>query len=288
MRILAIDLGGTRLKAGLVSDGAVVEETVVPAPADGSAAALADAFLHAAADRNIDAAALCVPGLVGDDGIVASLPGKHAGIEGQDLPALLRETLGVSRSLVVNDAIAYATGETSAGAGAGAARVVVVTIGTGVGVTVLDRGRPVGSGPLGGGTLGGFIPIGEPDGSLDSNGTAGTIEARCAARRLAEACGARSVEDAYAAIARDEAAARAGLERYRTDLARALVALAHAHAPERIVVGGGPIVPGNPLLPGLEELVTPQLFAGYRVEVRAAVLGDRAALLGLAHLAEVA
>lgn len=286
-RVLAIDLGGTRIKAGLLVDGSLVEQRIAPAPADGSREAVLAAIDGVASGWSVEAAGLCVPGLVDEDGIVASLPGKHAGIEGLDLPEVLRDVVGVERAVVVNDAIAYATGEAVRGAGAGARRVVVVTIGTGVGVTVIDRGAPVTRGLVGGGILGGFIPISastEPP--LDSNGTAGTIEALCSARQLAERCGLERVEDAYAAIAAGDAAARSGLATYREDLVRALVALAHAHAPDRIVLGGGPITSDNPITPGLEERVAQRLFAGYRVELRIAALGDAAALFGLAQLVE--
>jgi len=216
---------------------------------------------------------------------VVSLPGKHAGIEGIDLPALLREALDVRTAVVVNDAVAYATGESVCGAGRGFDRVVVVTIGTGVGVTVIDDGEPVTRGVVGGGILGGFIPISERiDGPADSIGRPDTIEALCAARRIAEACGTQSVEDAYGAYARSEDRARAGVDAYRTHLARALTALASAHAPGCIVLGGGPMTPGNPVTPGIEAMVNERLFGSYRVAIRTAELADTAALVGLEHL----
>lgn len=287
MTVLAIDLGGTRLKSGVVDAGRLVEPRIEPAPADGTAETLEEAIRRCAADRSFDSVGLSVPGLVDADGIVVSLPGKHDGIEGLDLPALLRRVTGAGRVLVVNDAIAYATGEAIHGAGAGVSRVVVATIGTGVGVAVIEHGAPVTRGVAGGGILGGSIPISErSDGPLDSNGRPGTIEALCAATRLAEACGASGVEEAYAAIERDDPAAIAGLRGYREHLVRALVALAHAHAPERIVLGGGPMILGNPVTPGLEDAVNDRLFGSYRVELRLAALGDTAALLGLGHLTE--
>jgi len=157
-------------------------------------------------------------------------------------------------------------------------------------VTGIAGGHPVTKGVLGGGLVGGFIPISErTDGPLDSNGRPDTIEALCAAQRIVDyavdAGGAFArPEDVYAADLAGDASARAGIERYRTHLARALVALASAHAPGCIVVGGGPIVAGNPLLASMEEIVNQRLFGTYKVALRAAALGDDAAPIGLAHM----
>lgn len=291
MKVLAFDLGGTRLKAGVVADGVVQGSVTIEAPADGARSSIEGALRAIAAELlggdACEAAALCVPGLVDEHGVVASLPGKHAGIEGLDLPDVLRASLRVPRAVVVNDAVAYATGEAIAGAGRGCGRVVVVTIGTGVGVTVIERGAPVTRGTIGGGILGGFIPISErTEGPVDSIGRPDTIEALCAAQRIAEACGTATVEESYAAYARGDEGARAGVAAYRSHLARALVALAGAHAPDCIVLGGGPMTPDNPITPGLDEVVNARLFGSYRLTLRLAELGDTAALIGLAHLVE--
>lgn len=285
MRVLALDLGGSRLKAGLILDGLLEEHRIETAPADGTRAAIEAAVATISLGWSFDAVGVCVPGLVDASGTVVSLPGKHAGIEGLDLVGILREMTGATRITIVNDAIAYATGEAVAGAGRGAERVVVVTIGTGVGVTVIQRGAPITTGTVGGGILGGFIPISErSDGPTDSIGRPDTIEALCSAARLAEACGAASVEAAYEAFSRGDAAARTGIETYRAHLVRALAALASAHAPERIVLGGGPMTADDPVTPGIEEDVNARMFGSYRVEVRLAALGDTSALIGLAHL----
>ena len=288
MKVLAFDLGGTRLKAGLVLDRRVARSIAVDAPANGSRDALREVLglvgrqvLDGAA---CDGAGLCVPGVVDERGVVQSLPGKLEGIEGVDLPALLRDTFGVRAAAVQNDAIAYAMGEAVAGAGRGCGRVVVVTIGTGIGVTVIQDGAPA---PHNAGIFGGFIPISErTDGVVDSIGRSDTIEALCAAPRIAEACDTATVADAYAAAANGEPGARDGLRAYQAHLARALVALAHAHAPDRIVLGGGPMTPDNPITPGLEQIVNARLFGRYRITLRTAELGDTAALVGLAHLVE--
>lgn len=291
--VLAFDLGGTRLKAGVVDlDAGVVRARRVaatPLRADAALARVVETGRELLAGSCPRAVGLCVPGLV-DAGRIFALPGKLEGIVGVDLQSRLGEAFGAPAS-VVNDAIAFALGEAAFGAARGRRRAAVVTIGTGIGVGVIEDGRPLGQGPLGGGLLGGQIPVFEDgDGPTDTNGKRGTIEARCAAVRIVDAAqrhGAlvADVAAVFAAVRRGDAAARAGIDEYRRDLARALVALAHAHAPEVIVLGGGPMCPGNPVLDGLCEAVARDLWPGYQTAVVAAGCGDDAALLGVAGLA---
>ncbi|MFP5308792.1 MAG: ROK family protein [Actinomycetes bacterium] len=288
--VLALDLGGTRLKVGRVDVGrGRVHDvrTADTAGRSGAAALAVVAEVGRAAAAGAGGVGLAVPGIVEDQRITA-LPGKFDGIVGLDLGAWLRDTFGVPAH-VTNDAIAYGAGEVRHGAGAGAHRAVVVTIGTGVGVTVYEDGLPTGTGPYGAGILGGQIPISDPTGPLDTNGRAGTIEARCRAatitHRAAEAgCDATDVPAVLAAARDGDERALVVVDETRRWLATALVALAHAHGPDVVVLGGGAMPADSPVLSGLEDAVNAQLWPGYEVRVRPAALGDHASLLGLAHL----
>ncbi|GAC1333553.1 MAG: ROK family protein [Candidatus Dormibacteria bacterium] len=252
------------------------------------------ATLKAAGDRLRDEpmgmVAVCLPGIVDESGEVLALPGKLPGAEGRNVRQWLSQAFGLPAT-VTNDAIAYGAGEAILGAGRGHRRVVVVTLGTGVGVAVFDGGKPAGSGPYGGGILGGQMPIDRPDPRYsDSSDRSGTIEALCRAQRLVdyaaeEGSQATTPEAVIAEFGRQAAAAAAGVERFRGHLVRALVALAHAHAPGALIVGGGPAGPGSPLLEGIEARVNAQLFGGFSTRVLPAEGGDSAALLGLACLA---
>jgi len=286
--ILAIDLGGTRTKVGVVDNDIVLtQETFDTAPtADAALAAITEGARSVLRDATPEGVAMCAPGLIDEGGVIVSLPGKLEGIEGRDLCGGLTKEFGV-RAIVVNDAAAYGAGEATAGAGKGFERVVVVTIGTGVGVSVMHRGTPITPGVFGGGIVGGFIPIAAlTSGPHDTSGNTGTIEALCAAQRIAERCGTETVRDAYDAFERGDEQARIGIDAYKEDLTRALVALAHAHTPGCIVLGGGPITATTPLLQGLADAVNARLYGTYRVELRRAALADSAALVGCARLWE--
>ena len=246
--MLAIDLGGTRIKAGVVPGGDIEVVAHGSSTMAGALSCLAD-VLGRLAPEGCDVVGLCTPGTVADNRVVA-LPGKLAGAVGFDLAGWLTACTG-GRAFVVNDAVAYAVGEAADEPG----RTLVVTIGTGVGTCVVEDGRPLGRGPLGGGTLGGQLPLTE-DGPTDTSGRRGTVEAWCRADRVDEP----------------------GYDRM---LARGMAALCLADAPDTLVLGGGGARPE--LIEGLD--LAPLLWPGQQVSVRPARHGDTAALLGLAALA---
>lgn len=300
--IFAADLGGTNAKAATVTvlgegEGATLLLGDVRTEPSGDTfddAIAALAALRGQTGGAVDGWALAVPGLVDGAGRVVALPGKLAGIVGADLAGRLTQSIGVEAGVrppvIVNDAIAFGVGEAVAGAGAGHGRVAVVTIGTGVGVAIVEDGEPVGEPPLGGGILGGQLPILDPVGPVDTNGKSGTFEARCRAYRIvgetADAGGAfSSIPEVYDAYGRGEPAAVEGVSSYRRCLARGIVAVVHAHVPDVVVVGGGPAFSGAPIFDGLEDVVRADLWPGMPdVPVVPAGLGPAAPLAGLAHL----
>lgn len=254
MTTLLVDLGGTRLKWAPASDPLQVE--VLTHGGEWLSA------LRSVVSR-ADEVALCLPGLIAG-GRVVSLPDKLHGIEGAEVAALV----GARVPVLVNDAIAYGMGEARGLSG----RTVVVTLGTGIGVAVVEDGAVLGRGPLGGGLLGGQLPLG--DGSVESH--------CCAAALVSRVAAADSVEECFALLAAGDPAAARGFSEHRGWLARGLAALCLAHGPAQVVVGGGLAQP--PLLDGLQEQVEAGLFPGQRVDVRRAAHGDAAALLGLQAL----
>lgn len=291
MTTLAFDLGATRLKAALVRAGQaspVTTRSTSSCDGDGVVALVCATGAEIAGGEDIDVIGVAVPGIV-DGGQVIALPGKFDGLAGRDLGAQLSAALGAPTT-VVNDAVAAAVGEAVAGAGVGHRRLVTMTIGTGIGTAVVEDGRPLGSGPWGSGLLGGQIPISGDDGPRDTNGARGTIEARCAAARLLDTahdagCDAADVADLLDRWQDGDPAARAAVADYRRWLERALLALAQAHAPTVIVVGGGPVsTDAHWLLDGMTDALRPRLWPGQHVDVVPAALGDAAALIGLDRL----
>lgn len=294
--VLAFDLGGTRLKAGVIDSGAVL--AAATAPVAGLSADQALPVLRSTGQDLLarvatapTATALAVPGIV-DHGRVLVLPGKFAGIVGLDLAAWLADTFGTSRVVVENDAVAYGRGEVEA-LDERAGRVAVITLGTGVGCALFQDGRPAPDGPYGGGILGGHLPIGDPTGPVDTAGRPGTFEARCRAERILEearraGCVATDVPAVLAAAEAGDPSAEAGLAAYRAWLVRGLAAVTHAYTPRLVIVGGGPVstpMGASVILDGVEASLATAVWDGCAPMLRVASAGDDAALLGLAALA---
>lgn len=285
--MLAIDLGGTRIKACMVehrTPGEVVVVEHAGVSLETALTAVGDIIERLAA-AGCGSVGLCVPGVVDEEGRVVALPGKLEGAVGADLVGWLHERTGGS-AFVINDAVAAGVGEAHDEPG----RTVVMTIGTGVGTCVIEGGRPLGRGPFGGGLLSGQLPL-TADGPLDTSDRNGTVEAWCRASRITEearaaGCDAASVEEVFRAAAAGESAAVRGVASYQGWLARGIAALCLAHAPDVVVVGGGPVRADGFLLDGVQALVDSLLWSGQRVVVRPARLGDAAGLVGLAVLAE--
>lgn len=296
---VVIDLGGSRLKAG-VADVATLEimRRADPRPSGSTwneaVAAVRRAVddLHPAPGGPV-AVGLAMPGVI-DGGQVLSLPGKLAGAEGSDVVAEMKEASRGGRVVVLNDAVAAAIGEAATGAGSSAERTLVITLGTGVGVCVVQDHGPVGDGPFGGGLLGGQIPIGgdhevpaEARTWTDTAGRRGTIEARVRAGALIahaalEGMACSTTEEVVTASDAGDERAVAATRRYRDDVVRAIVALAHAHAPDYVVVGGGVNENGSFASRDVEAAVNGELAFGLGVRVRPAMLAADAALVGLA------
>jgi len=235
VRVLAFDLGGTRLKAGFVEDRRC--EPVFGDPCLEAVAAAGRALMEGHGPP--DVVAMCVPGLV-VDGRVTVLPGKLEGIVGRDLRAFLGAAFGVPVGAVVNDAHAFGWGE--AFVRTNHKRVLTVTIGTGVGTCLVDKET---------GWAGGLLT-----GQMDA------VDRECNAAALHAL----------------------GPDAYRARLAAALADMCLAHQPDVVVLGGGPMHPGNEVLPGLAELVNERLAPWLAVDVELAQAGDAGGLVGVALL----
>jgi predicted NBD/HSP70 family sugar kinase len=144
MRVMSFDMGGTRLKAAVVDvPGRGPFSLYAAEPSGLDAVAVLGARLLAEAEAEVevegvpDMAAMCVPGLVDEAGVVRVLPGKLPGVEGLDVRAWLVTEFGLPVGAVVNDAAAFGWAEASARPER--RRVLTVTVGTGLGTALVDN-----------------------------------------------------------------------------------------------------------------------------------------------------
>jgi glucokinase len=210
--VLALDVGGTKLAAGVVDDaGRVWGRARAPTPATGDAEALYQALLAcaAAAMRGADAAPYDLAGV----GVACGGPMRwpEGSVSPLNIPAWrdfpLRQRLAAEFAgqtvLLHNDAVALAAGEHWKGAGAGSAHLLAMTVSTGVGGGLVLGGR-LHHGASGNGGHVGHLVV-EADGPPCSCGGRGCLEAIASGPRTV----ARALADGWQPPAPDQADGRA-------------------------------------------------------------------------------
>ncbi|GGK77682.1 ROK family protein [Ornithinimicrobium pekingense] len=312
---LAVDIGGTKIAAGLVpghGGGTAVEHlTTVPTPAAEGGEAVVQAALGAA--RTVLDAAAEPPARVGISSAGTVEPGTgrvtHAtnlilGWAGTPLGERFTEALGMPTA-VLNDVHAHGLGEVLGGAATGTRSALVVAIGTGIGGCHVVDGAPV-LGARGVAGHVGHVPVAEASGLRCSCGHDGHLEAlasgtgvaaemqrrtgrRLSGREVAALAGASADAVRADAVQRDDPdapVAREVLALAGRATGRALGGLLNVLDPQVLVVGGGLSQAGGPWRQALLEGVREQAMDVVAdVPVRFSDLGVQAALRGAAHWA---
>ena len=300
--ILAIDIGGTTSKLGLVDDGQVIARSRIATTGHADEAAFADALADAGLalvgnkKHALKAVGIGAPNanqLTGIIEMAPNLPWKH------DVPMerMMADRLGVPATLG-NDANAAALGEWRYGAGRGIDDLLVVTLGTGVGSGFIVNGKLVLGSAGNAGELGHMILM--PDGRACTCGRRGCVEAYVSIRGMREtyadlagSAGGILSEEGVLPIAKaaqdGDADARTTFDESAKWLAIALANAVCATGPKRIVLFGGIMRSGELLMKPLQEHFSKVLLNIYqgRVDIVASGLpDDDAALLGAAALGE--
>ncbi len=282
-RFLAVDLGGTTMRAAIVDeDGTLLQRSRAPTPDDPEADALMELVEEVLHGDVVEHAVIGVPGWVDyADGALERAPNLPAGWT-EDLTA---ERIGTRIGLPVdlaNDADLAAVGEAYFGAARGASDVAYITISTGIGAGVV----------LGGQRVGGRRPLGEIghtiiDWEAGENEPA-TLEALGSGTSLARRAAAVGLPRDGRGIVE---LVHAGDERAREiwdQMVRAVQVgatnLAWAFMPEVVVLGGGVGLNGDLLIDPVREHLRDHGPSRLDppISVHVAALGDDAGLVGAA------
>ncbi|MFC4007700.1 ROK family glucokinase [Nonomuraea purpurea] len=135
MLTIGVDIGGTKVAAGVVDDaGKIVEHTLRPTAADRPevvAETVADVVRELSEGRQIEAVGVGAAGFVDESRSMVRFAPNLAWRE-EPLQKKISALVGLP-VVIENDANAMAWGETRFGAGRGQSHVVCVTLGTGIG-----------------------------------------------------------------------------------------------------------------------------------------------------------
>jgi len=214
--VLGIDVGGSKIAAGLVDPGtgAVQQEARCATPADGGAGVLAaaiDLTASLAAERAPIGIGICE--LVDPNGAITSA--DTIDWRGLDVAAGFADIGGPVR--IESDVRAAARAEASFGAGRPYSDFLYISVGTGISYAHVLNGEPR---P---GARGNAIIVGAPP-----------VEDVASGRALEHRAGAERAEDVLA-----NPAERTLVEDAARSLGLAVAALVNAIDPEALVVGGG-------------------------------------------------
>lgn len=296
-RVLALDVGGTKLAAGVVdTDGSVHGLLSAPSGAergpDDALERLFELGRRAVAEsgsrwEEIRGIGIGCGGPLDPVAGVLIAPPHLPGW--RDVPIAARATEALGRPAVLdNDATAAAAGELRYGVGRGGRDFVYLTISTGVGGGVVLDGK-LRRGPSGNGGELGHVTIDWHGRPCRGCGRRGCLEAYASGTSIAERAheagmdGATAADVAQAARAGDEVAARVWEETCEA-LACGITSIVNLFEPEIVVLGGGVVRSGDQLLGPVRRLVDQQVM-GASVAVVATEFGDAVGVVGAAAVA---
>lgn len=293
--VLAMDVGGTTIKAEITdAAGAVLAADAVATP-KGEAAfdamgTLGDELLArlSSTDRaRVGRAAVLLPGIVDP---VRSIAVFSANVGWRDIEVgtRFRDRWAIP-VLIEHDVAAAGWAEWRFGAGRGRDTVCVVIIGTGISGTLSVGGRLV-RGGIGQAGEYGHIAVRRDHGILCPCGNTGCVETVASASAIARAYQRRTKRDnvgpaqIFAAVA-DDPDARAVVSDAVEALADGLLGMVHAVCPELIVLGGGLAGAGDALAKPLHQALADRVRVVPAPEVTIGRFGARAGLSGAALFA---
>jgi glucokinase len=280
--ILAVDVGGTNVRAALADDkGNVTARDQCPTPDDRDSSVVVTLAKRVIANASVDRAVVGVPGRVDSGaGVLEYAPNLPDGWREQLTEERLAGDLGMEVALA-NDADLAAVGEAWFGAGRDFSDVAYLTISTGIGAGVVTGGLLVHGrrsvAEVGHTIVDGRAMLERRKATVEELGSGTALTALAREADIAED-GKGLVE----LVRAGDATAGRVLERVVFAAAIGAVNLAHLFTPEVIVIGGGLGLVGELVLEPIRALVAekgPPALPEPIVVVNAA-LGDDAGLAG--------
>lgn len=305
--VLAIDIGGTKLAAGVVGeDGTQLSKGRAPTEVEKGPHAAVERLIVLCRDviaqaqvPRVELAGIGCGGPLDPRTGVTLTPPNLPGWEDFPLVALVERGLGV-KAYLDNDANAAVLGEHRFGAGRGFAHLVYVTLSTGIGGGVILDGRLY-QGSNGNAAELGHLQV-NYDGWACPCGGRGCLEAFASgtniARRARESAspaliamaGSRegiTTEHVVAAVRENDAAAVRVWEETLEVLSAGVASMINAFNPQRVIIGGGVAAAGPLLFEPLSRLALARAMKPLAkgVDLVPAELGDQVGVMGAAAVA---
>lgn len=282
-RIAVLDIGGTRIKAGLFHGTTLIQSDECDTPAKEGAAAL----LKAAGDlleqfKPFIAVGVSTAGQVDPkNGVILYANENLPGYTGTKVAEYFHKRFDCCCG-VMNDAYAAALGEGSYGAARGHSDYICITYGTGIGGGVfLDDHAYYGKGGSANLMIGGLIT--HPEQRCKDDPFAGSYE-RCASTtalvKIASAMDP-SLDNGKKIFARiGELKVKQAVDQWLDEIAVGLLSILHIYNIPCLVLGGG-VMEQPTVLNGIRKRVHDSAIPGFQdVDICTAKLGNQAGLYG--------
>jgi glucokinase len=303
---IGIDLGGTRVKIGLVFGDKLIAKTIIPArSAEGLGANLPFIeseicrmlFAHNVPSALFAGIGLGFPGLVDPkQKKILSTNKKYDDALELDLGQWVEKKWNAP-FFMDNDARMAAVGEWKYGAGKGTDNLVVITIGTGIGTSAIIEGKLLRGKHFQAGCLGGHLSV-DYKGPVCTCGNVGCMEAHAATwsikQRVTESANygdstmsATEVID-FESLFREAKNNDQLAQQIRNDCldvwAAGIVNLIHAYDPEVVVIGGGVLNNKDEVMPYLIDKVKQHAWCPWgTVAIKPTALLSDAGIFGAVH-----
>lgn len=305
MPVIALDLGGTRIKFGLLDNGQLLDSANIEVPSSDSFAAVLPVIEQQVAQmmqktgtKTLDGIGMAFPTIVDSDNMrLLYKYVKYNDANDLNLASWAKEKWGIPL-VMENDARAALVGEWQYGAGKGTDNLLMVTIGTGVGSAALINGRLLKGSHYLAGNLGGHQNI-RFDGVKCNCGNVGCLESEASSWALpdilkrdehfAKSAFADGEKQDFEAVFRlaasGEPFALSIRDRCLEVWAAGILNLVYAYDPERVVIGGGVMHSADVILPFIQNKINQAAWLPENaVKVVAAAQPDWAGVLGMGHL----
>ena len=301
MNTLAVDFGGRRIKLGLVTDGKVAAQEILPALADQPLRhrldAVARTLRQLCTQKNIrledcQGVGVSYPSIIDTaNARIMDHFGKFGDASSFDFQQWAEQQLGLPLA-IDNDARMALIGEWNYG-NWNSDDIVLLAIGTGLGVATVIQGQVLRGAHGQAGILGGHLAV-QTNGRACVCGNVGCAEAE-ASTSVLEKIAREHPEFKTSALAKElsldygslfrlansgDACAKSLVQHTLKVWSALAVSLIHAFDPEILVMSGGVMGSAEFILPALREYVSRHAHSPWgKVRIEASVLREQAALL---------
>lgn len=301
---IGIDLGGTRIKIGLVNFNGILLITKYINAESGLDFGQTLNNLRLTIDEllgesyHLDGIGIAFPGIVDNfNNKILSDYVKHPGASEIDIVGWAKKNWGVPL-ILENDARAALIGEWQYGAGISCDNIVMITLGTGVGSAVLLNGQLLRGKNFLAGNLGGHMSI-DYNGAICNCGNIGCVESVASTWALKDNLKTSNYyslsplsrinqpdfENIFQYAKAGDPAAIDIKEKSLRAWSMGIINLIHAYDPEKLIIGGGIMKSKEEILPFFKNMIVKHSWIpSGSLSVVTAHQADAAGILGICYL----